>query len=76
MCRDVVKSPMESQELGVTQGSRIGRLVFEIFSSDFASTCSNNESIFYADNIVLVCIGLLMYELTDHLDNGLRNTLD
>ena len=54
---DTVKSAIRCQELGVIQGSKTGPLFFDMFSSDFARMCSNDESLLYADDTVLVYVG-------------------
>ena len=76
MYYDTVKSSIRCQELGVIQGSKTGPLFFDIYSSDFARMCSNDESILYADDTVLVYVGTNLEELTDHVNNRLRNILD
>ena len=57
-------------------GNKTGPLFFDIYSSDFARMCSNEENILYADDTVLVYVGINLEELTDHEHNRLRNILD
>ena len=74
---DTVKSSIRCQELGVIQGSKTGPRFFDIYIfSDFARMCSNDESVLYADDPVLVCVRTNLEELTDHGSNRLGNTLD
>ena len=56
-------------------GSRLCLTAY-IFYIDFASMCSRNESILYADDTVLVYLGTSLQELTDHVNKRLRNTLE
>ena len=53
---DTAKSYIRYQELDFIQGSKTGFLVSDIYSSDFARMCSDDESILYADDNV--CTGL------------------
>ena len=57
VCYDAFKSSIRSQELGVIQGLKTGPFFFDINSSDFARMCSNDESLLYADDTVLVFVG-------------------
>ena len=49
--------------------------IFYIYSSDFARMCSNDESILYAEDTVLVYVETNLEELIDHVNNRLRNIL-
>ena len=40
------------QELGVVQGSKLGPIFYDLYTSDFQSIC--NKSTLYADDTVLV----------------------
>ena len=57
VCYDAVKSSIRCQELGVIQGSKTSPLFFDIYSSDFACICSNDDSIVYANKSLLVYVG-------------------
>ena len=54
---DTFKSSIRRQDSGIIQGSKTGPLFFDTYCSDFARMCPNDESIQYADNTVLVCVG-------------------
>ena len=51
-------------------------LFFDIYSSDFSRMCSNDESMLFADDTVLVHVGTKLEEVTDHVIRRLRNLLD
>ena len=55
---------------------KTGPLFFDIYSSDFARMFSNDESILSADDTVLVYVETKLEELTDQVNNRLRNILD
>ena len=76
MCYNAVKSCMKSQDLGVIQGSKIGPVFFYIYSSDFSSMCSRDESIPYADDTVLLYAGTSLEDFTDHVNNKLLSILE
>ena len=42
------------QEIGIIQGSRLGPLLFDIYSNDLNELCTENENIIYADDTCLV----------------------
>ena len=54
VCYDPVKSTIRCQDTGVIQGSKTGPLFSDMYSSDFARMCSNDESILRVDDTVLV----------------------
>ena len=56
VCYDVVKSPIRSQDLGVIQGSKLA-LFLICLSSDFSRMCSNDESVLYANDTMMVNVG-------------------
>ena len=76
VCYDAGISSIRFQELGVIQGSKTGLLFFDIYSIDFSRMCSNDGSILYAEDTVLVYVGTTLEELTDHVKSRLRNILD
>ena len=45
------------QGLGVIQGSRLGPLLYDVYSNDFNLLCPNNECVLYADDTCLVYTG-------------------
>ena len=47
-----------------------------IYSSDFASMCSRDESILHANHTVHVYVGASLEELTDHVNVRLCNILE
>ena len=47
-----------------------------IYSSDFARMCSNDKSILFADDTVLVYEGTKLDEITENINNRLRNILN
>ena len=71
-----VKSSIKSQEPGVIQGSNTEPLFFDINSSDFARMCSNDESILYADDTVLVYVGKSLEMLAEHVLSRLREIFE
>ena len=52
-----VKSVELVQGVGVVQGSRLGPLMFDIYSNNIIVLCSEDENILYADDSCLVCMG-------------------
>ena len=72
MCYDSVKSCVKNQDLGVIQDLKLGPFFFNICSCDFAKMCSRDENILYADDTVLVYVGISLGELTAHINNRLR----
>ena len=61
-----------SQTLGVVQGSRLGPLLFDIYSNDFNSLCSRDENILYADDTCLIYVGDDLQLLTNHVNMRLN----
>ena len=76
MCYVVVKVFNRFKELGVVKGSKTGPMFFDINSSDVARMCSEDKSILYADDSVLVCVGTTLEELTDLVYSRLQTILD
>ena len=76
VCYDAVKSSTRCQELVVIQGLKTCPLFFVKFSSDCSRMRSNDESIPYADNTVLMYVGTPFEELTDHANSRIRTILD
>ena len=60
------------QSIGVIQGSRLGPLLFDIYSNDFNKLCSDDENILYADDACLVYVGENIEELVAHVNQRLR----
>ena len=76
MCYDAVKLSIRCQQLGVVRGLKTGSMFFEIYYSDFARMCSDDGSILYEYNIILVNLDTNLKELTEHVNSRLRNILD
>ena len=76
VCCDAVKLSIRSQELGVIEGSKTGPLFFDIYFRDFASMCSRDESILYADDTMLVYVGTFLEMLTEHVNSRLREIFE
>ena len=60
-----------NQNIGVVQGSRLGPLLYDIYSNDFNNLCSNDENILYADDTCLVYNGDNLENLIRHVNNRL-----
>ena len=76
MSYNLAKSSSRRQELGVSQGSKTGPQLFDIYSSDFNKLCPNESSTLYADDTVLVYVGNSLDDLANHVNNKLRNVVD
>ena len=76
VCYDAVKSSIRCQEIGFIQRSKTSPLFYDIYSSYFSRMCSNDKSILYANETVLVYVGTSLEELADHVNSRLGNTLD
>ena len=59
------------QDIGVVQGSRLGPLLFDVYSNDFNSLCSSDETILYTDDACLVYVGGVLDDLLTHVNNRL-----
>ena len=65
-------SQEESQIIGVVQGSKLGPLLYDAYSTDFNQLCSENEGIMYADDTCLVYVGEDLPALATHVYNKLH----
>ena len=65
-------SRLMTQSLGIIQGSRLGPLLWDIYSTDFNSLCSRDENILYADDACLIYLGDNLQTLTDHVNQRLN----
>ena len=68
---DGVESRKLQQNIGVIQGSRLGPLLYDIYSNDFNYLCSDDENILYADDTVLVYQGDNLDNLIHHVNQRL-----
>ena len=60
------------QRLGIVQGSRLGPLMYDIYSNDFNKLCFNDENLLYADDTCIFYVGENLQQLCDHVNNRLR----
>ena len=60
------------QNIGVVQGSKLGPLLYDIYSNDFNFLCDNNECILYADDTCLVFAGKDLIELEQYINGKLQ----
>ena len=65
-----------TQDIGVIQGSRLGPLLYDIYSNDFNYLCSEDENIQYADDTCLVYIGDDLNELVQQVNRRLNMVND
>ena len=65
-------SNMESQNLGVIQGSKNGPLMYDIYSGDFENICTD-DYVLCADDTVIGFRGTDLKELLDHVNAKLAN---
>ena len=61
-----------NQNIGVVQGSRLGPLLYDIYSNDFNYLCANDENILYADDTCLVYLGDDIVSLVSHVNMRLE----
>ena len=61
-----------NQNIGVVQGSRLGPLLYDIYSNDFNYLCANDENILYADDTCLVYLGDDIASLASHVNMRLE----
>ena len=61
-----------TQLLGIVQGSRLGPLLWDIYSTDFNSLCARDENILYADDACLIYVGDDLQSLTNHVNQRLN----
>ena len=66
-----VESRKMAQDIGIVQGSRLGPLLYDIYSNDFNWLCSSDENILYADDTCLIYVGDNLETLTQHVNNRL-----
>ena len=59
------------QNLGVVQGSKLGPLLYDIYSNDFNFLCDDNECILYADDTCLVFTGDNLMDMEQHINRKL-----
>lgn len=70
------KSKKLTSEIGVIQGSRLGPLMYDIYSNDFNDFCARDENILYADDTCLVYTGENLPELVNCVNSRLVQILD
>ena len=73
MCYDSVNSCVKNRCFESILGLNKRTVIYDKCSSDFASMCSRDEKKLYADHTVLVFVGTSLEELTEHVNNRLRN---
>ena len=71
-----VSSYKRYQNLGVIQGSKLGPLFFDVYSSDFCELCRNDNSVLYADDTSLVYVGDNIEALLNHVNSRLSIIFD
>ena len=72
VCYGEAQSSPLQQELGVVQGSRLGPLLFDIYTNDFNVLCGDDENIQYADDSCLVYVGEDLNELVYHVNQRMK----
>ena len=75
VCGNKVKPTVE-QNLGVIQGSKCGPLYYDIYTSDLAKICRDDEFVMFADDTCLVYAGDDLSSLTDQVNERLAVVFD
>ena len=70
------KSGQLAQDIGVIQGSKCGPLFYDIYTSDLAKICDEDEMVMFADDTCLLYTGDDLESLTNHVNNRLKTVFD